>query len=278
MNQIQLNSEVYVNGPDLFGRKAQISFHPLNPSFTGWWWRENQHAPSLLVNPGIINLKSRRTQLFSGNNKLEVYEHIGALRWFGLCDVLIESTPWPPYHGRFLELWQAIKPYCQEVDSREISWYTLEKKVKWVYPEPRNGLTAFTEICPNDRKELKISLISSYPGLKTSEINLVFPNKDLLEELSAVCSQGWPPILYYLLKIPSFFRWPHYNNIVWAQQQGKESASIKFAHHRVVDLLGLLSILCRDGLLSANVTSVCSGHKADIGAILQANGLLYKLD
>jgi hypothetical protein len=276
MNQIELQSAVSVKGFDLFGRKAEISFRPTHLS--GWQWQMDK-GYSIEISPEIINLKSRRTQLFfDEDNKLEVYEHIGLLRWFGLCNVLIESTSWPPYHGRLLELWQAIKPHCQIDKSKEISWYTVKEKAKWVYPESRNGLVAFTEILPNYRKELNINLISSYPGLETTNINLVFPDKELLERLSYNFSQGWPPILYHLLKIPSFFGWPHHDKIVWIQREGKESASMKFAYHRMHDLLGLLSLLCRDGLLSANVISVCSGHRADVETVLKADRLLYKLD
>lgn len=276
MHPIVLKKEVSVNGRDLFGRKAKITFYPIQGKERGWWWLMDKETFSLEMLPNIVHLGKRRTKLVAGVRKLEVFEHIGSLRWFGLCDLVIESTSWPPFHGRPLELWEAIKNSCEKDTSRDIPWYTLKEPVRWTYPKCRAGLTAFTEISPSTEKRLKIRVIGKYLGLPPYQLTYVFPDP-ALEEILAVHSQGLPSMLYHLLKIPSLFGWPHHDKFVWQQNHAEEEIWGKFVQHRVADLLGILTFLCRDGLLSADVTSVCSGHKADINVVMTADSLLHRL-
>ena len=275
MHPIRLKTSVTIQGPNLWGLNGKITFHP-SGSRDGWiWWVRNSFNTS--ISPAIIDKKARRTRLYCQGKKLQIFEHIGALRFFGLCRVYIESTTWPPYHGRSIELWQAIRKHCKEDTSEEINWYALRKPVRWTYPKPRNSKIAFTEIRPSTKKQLRLKIMCSYPGLQSCQLEFSFPNRDVLEELCRVHSPGWPPILYHLLKVPSLFGWPHYKKIFWPQDYSKTEASIKLVHHRALDLLGALSLLCRDGLLSADVTSICSGHEADINTIIEADKYLYRL-
>ncbi|MBZ9577595.1 UDP-3-O-acyl-N-acetylglucosamine deacetylase [Patescibacteria group bacterium] len=278
MNPIRLTKEVTIKGPNLWGLKAKLTFSPLNSRY-GWVWQSNRLF-FISINPSIVDDKAWGTRLYFQGKKLQIFEHIGVLHWFGLCGLSIRSSSWPPYYGRSLEFWQAIKPYCEEDTSKEINWYTLRKPVRWTYPKPRNNQIAFTEIRPNTKKELKIEVTCNYSGMGAWTEYFSFPDDKELEQLCAVYNQGWPPILYYLLKVPPFFGWPHHKTAIWVQERGKGLTTLRqFIKHRAADLLGTLSLLCRnDGLLSANVTSVCSGHKADIEAVLQANELLYQLE
>ena len=276
MHPIRLKSKVTIEGSNLLGLKGKLTFYPSDLR-DGWGWMWWKKSLPLSIDPSIVDTKARRTRLYFEGRKLQVYEHIGVLRWFGLCEVSIESTQWPPYHGRSIELWQAIKPFCEEDRSRDINWYTIRKPVKWIYPKLRNNQTAFTEISPNTKKELNIRIMCSYPGLEVCEISFTFPNRKRLEQICSVYNQGWPPILYHVLKLPSIFGWPHHKKILWPQHYSKARAAMEFTYRRAADLLGALSLLCRDGLLSADVTSICSGQKADIKAIFQAHELLYRL-
>lgn len=277
MHPIQLKSKVTIEGPNLFGLNGKLTFYPLDPK-DGWqwiWW--NKSLP-ISIDPAIINIKARRTMLCFEGKKLQVYEHIGVLRWFGLCGVSVESTSWPPYYDRSFEFWQAIKPFCKEDTSKEINWYTLRKSVRWTYPKLRNNQTAFTEIRPSTKKELKIEIMCNYPGLGAWTNYFSFPNNEELEKLCLAYGPGWPPYLYHFSKIASKCGWPHHRAFTWVQEHEKGLITLEqFINHRAADLLGALSLLCRDGLLSADVTSVCSGHEADIKAIFQANELLCRL-
>ncbi len=272
MQQIRLKEKVDITGPDFWGRKAKLSFLPT--LVHGWHWKT---GVELIIDPEIATSRLWRTALSYYDRRLNIYEHIGVLRWFGLCNLFIESTPWFPYFGRPLELWRAVNPHCQN-DSEEIKWYTIKKSVCWKYPKCRNGQEAFTKIYPHDRPELRVRVTISYPGLGTTSLGFCFPNKHQLEALCAVYNQGWPKCLYYFSKIASLFGWPHHNSATWVQELGKRNALQLFAEHRVVDLLGDLSLLCRDGLLAAQVISCCSGHEADIEVIRKANKLICPLN
>lgn len=276
MHPIRLTKKVIIEGPDFRGLKGKLTFYPLE-SKNGWMWRSKKSF-LVSINSAIVDIKTRRTRLYFQGRKLQIYEHIGPLRWFGLCGVSIESTPWPPYYGRVFELWEAIKPYCKEDTSKDINWYTVREPVKWIYPNPRNGQIAFTEIRPNTGKELKMKITCNYPGMGVWTMFFSFPNNKELEELCLARNQGWPPYLYHFSKIASKCGWPHHRTSTWIQEHEKGLIILEqFINHRAADLLGSLSLLCRDGLLSANVTSICSGHEADIMAIFKANELLYRL-
>lgn len=276
MHPIQLKSEVIIEGPNFLGLKGKITFSPLKPEY-GWVWQDDRSF-FISINPAIVDDKTRRTRLFFQGKKIEIFEHIGVLRWFGLCGLSIKSSSWPPYYGRALEFWEAIKPVCEEDTSKEINWYTVKEPVRWTYPKPRNNRIAFTEIRPNAKKELKMEVRCSYPGFGGYTLYFCFPDNKELEKLCSVHTQGWPPYFYCFSRIASKCGWPHHKAAIWIQDHGKELLTLeKFVYHRAADLLGTLSLLCQDGLLSANVISVCSGHKADIETVLKAYGLLYRL-
>lgn len=277
MNAIRLTQKVTIESPDFRGLKGKLTFYPLD-SKNGWMWRSKESF-LISINPAIVDNKVRRTRLYFQGRKLQIYEHIGVLRWFGLCGVSIESTLWPPYYGRAFEFWQAIKPLCEVDTSKDINWYTVREPVKWTYPKPRNNQTAFTEIRPNAKKELKMKITCNYPGMGAWTSYFSFPNNEKLEELCLAYGQGWPPYLYHFSKIASKCGWPHHKASTWVQEHGKGLITLEqFINHRAADLLGALSLLCRDGLLSASVTSICSGHEADINAIIRADKLLYPLE
>lgn len=273
MYPIRLKSRVDINGPDFWGFESKISFCPTLRH--GWRWGLDVIYP--VIGPEIIDSATRRLRLSFRDKKLEIYEHIGILRWFGLCQVLINSSSWYPYYGRSLEIWQKIKPFCEEDAFKKINWYTIKEPVRWEYPGLRNGQKAFTEIFPSNKPKLEVRTIVSYPGLDTHALQFSLPNTGFLEKICSVHNQGWPKYLYYLSKGASFFGWPHHRTAVWVQELGEKEALNQFALHRAADLLGGLSLLCKDGLFAGRVISQCSGHQADMQAILKANKLLYPL-
>ena len=158
MHPIVLKNRVDITGPNFWGLKGKLTFFPTLVS--GWRWNINPAYP--IIEPSIVANKQRRLRLSYYGKKLEIYEHLGVLRWFGLCNLFIESSPWFPYYGRSIEIWQAIKPFCEENTSKEIKWYTIEKPVRWEYPELRGGQKAFTEIQPNTEQALEMKITGSY--------------------------------------------------------------------------------------------------------------------
>ena len=273
MNPIRLNSEVTIRGPDFWGKQSFITFYPTDKE-KGWRWKTKNGV--VLISPSIVQRKMRRFKIYSGSEKIEVFEHIGLLRYFGLCNLMIESSPWPPYYGSGFKFWEAIKPFCSIDNSSEIPWYTIKTPVRWAYPKSRNGYRAFTEIQPNKNKRLEIEVIYSLPGGVYTQC-FSFPDDKLLEKICQYNSQGLSDFSYYMAKVISLFGWPHFEHIAWRHQLTQENALKCFTIHRAADLLGALCLLCRDGLLSAKIISRCSGHEADIQAILKADKQIYRL-
>ncbi len=275
MNLVRLTEKVTLEAPDFWGRKARIIFHP--SKLKGWWWKYNRNKDNFVkIGPKIVNSKSERVRLKYKKSKLEIFEHIGILRWFGLCDLVIESTPWPPYFGRAFEYWETIRPYCQIDQSREVDWYDLIRPVEYVLPEQRANRDAFTKIYPGRQKSLKIEVTINYPILGGHFMQFSFPDNGLLEKISKARTQGWPMSLYLLSKSASFFGWPHHDSIIWINREGRKKSIFEFINHRVADILGSLSLACGDGLISGRVVSVCSGHRADIGVITKMDNSIER--
>lgn len=271
MYPLQLQSEVRIRAPNFWGLNGELIFRPTQA--TGWWWSTgNDFVPII---PAIIDNKVRRLRLLSGNKKLEVYEHIGVLRWFGLCQVAIKSSSsWPPHFGSGLALWRAIEPFCSVANQEEIPWYTVKEPIRWEYPELRHGLRAFTEILPNDKPMIELDVTYSYPGVGTGTRHFCLPDNGALKEICTYPSQGLSWGNYYLSLVATFFGWPNHNAVTWRQEYAPEETLRRFILHRAADLLGGLSLLCQDGLLAARVVSHCSGHKADTEVVLKARSLL----
>lgn len=151
MHPIRLKSDVSIEAPNFWGFRGNVVFSPLIEKSNWWFWKTDWG--SVRIEPEIIDRKTRRLRLSYENQKMEIFEHIGVLRWFGLCGVSIKSTPWPPYCGNSSAFWQALKPFCRVDASEEIKWYTLRKPVRWVYPMPRSNQRAFTEISRSTKKK-----------------------------------------------------------------------------------------------------------------------------
>ncbi len=278
MYPFKLKSEVIIKGSNFFGRKAEITFFPMEKDLR-WWWEYYKHA-FIPIGPEIVDCRNRRLRLFFENKTLEIYEHIGLLRWFGLLGVMISGSGWPPYYGRSIEFWHAIKPFCIGDESQEITWYKLETSgpIYWIYPNTRAGHRSFTAIFPTSEKRLLLEISVDYPGLGEQRMCFSLPDKETLEKICAAHNQGWPPYLYYLSKIGGLFGWPHHRTAVWPQKHQKEETLEKFILHRAADLLGALSLLCRDGLFAGRVVSKYSGHQADLEVINMAKNLIYRFD
>lgn len=256
MDLLELIQPVVVSGRDIFGRKSQITFAPYD--FPGWHWKcGNEVVP---INSSIALCNSRRITLVYKEFRLEIYEHIGALRWTGLDGIIIESPKFPPYHGRTKELWDALKPFCQKTGNQGVWVKPLEgclvigaddasRKVSF---EPLDGKLIISVI-------LKIKKL----GERVEEYELPM----LLEEIFEAHSLGWPPYLYYVSKLAKAFGWPHHENVGWVQKNTADILLEKICRHRLVDLLGALSLVTHEHFLSGRVVSYKGGHAIDLGMI-----------
>lgn len=258
---LHLSKPISVEGRDYWGRPAKLTFYPNNQP--GWFWLYDKHEPSIQITAELLHSKLRRIALIYEKCKLECFEHIGVLRWLGLDGITIESSSWPPYHGRSIELWHALKPAFQPT-GEYLSWFE-PKKESCGFKE--GDKSKYTRIKPDD-DGLKVSIICQFPGIGMEEISFESPaDRRLLEISLEARALGWPLWTYHISRLASLIWWPHHNCITWLQELGPDETLRLTTLHRLLDLLGPLSIAHPTGLIAANIESSMSGHSADVEAI-----------
>lgn len=271
-NCLVLTQPVTIAGSNFWGRKAEITFSP--SEWPGWWW-EFLPSQTVKIIPSIVEKKKLRTQLAFHEKKLEIFEHFGVIRWFGLHNVRIKSDKWPPHFGSAHLLWQKLKPFCKQDTLRQTKWQTVCNPVRWEYPELRGGKIGFTEILPLDKPILEMDITYGYPPLGLKNMCFSIPDIATLEEICRFPRQGISRNMYHIEKFASLFGWPNFHKTVWPNHYSPEETMRRFVLHRTADLLGVLCLLCQDsGLFAGKIISHHSGHEADLRAVKMAWELL----
>ena len=281
MNQCFLKFPVQLRGLDLLGRKSLFSMNPGAIRFEEgpWLWRP-PHQAAFEITPSIAESRKRRICLTNSNEKFEVYEHVGAARFSGILAVCLECENMsPPYYGRALEVLQALKK--NSCPSKiPMKWYSVNQSVGWVYPDKRNGKVASTKIFPTKLEQTVLHIKCSFADLGDIERTYRLPDDSLLEKICTAYAPGRPAWLYHPSQFVNKlkFGWKHHDHIAWGRGQRKEEILEEIALHRAQDLLGALSLLCRDGLFAGEIHSEYSGHAADVEAVKLAYGRLERLN
>lgn len=251
----------------------------LRPTIGTQWWLKTRDG-RVEIEPSLMERRGQQITIKAPDGtKLVIFEHIGVLRWFRLAGVEIEVVKRPPYYGRALEVWQKLLPACCET-KLELPWYTVSETLRWEYPRPRGGKTAFVELRPATRPGLTVDVETSFPGIGSLRRQFSLPDAVCLREICSGYPAGLPnPRLRYTVgRLARFLlRWPHMRCVAWQQEMTAEAFMQSVTLHRAQDLLGALSLLCRDGLLAGHVVSCCAGHEADVSVVLQANTRLRRL-
>ncbi len=266
MNKLYLTEAVTVEGKDVWGRRGWIRFSPSRMS--GWHWKTSS-GETVAIDKEIVayNKWLRFISLSYGGHSIHIWEHIGVLRFFGLDGILVESSPWPPYHGRAFELWRALYPHARRSEEM-IPWCTPEYDAEWHYGGVRQG--GYTRIVPILEKKLGLTVTADYEGIGAKTIRFTIDSRipfELASNMDPVIeahSQGWPRRRYWFCLLLQLLGWPHFYNVTWPQHQDSRQTIELFARHRVGDLLGALSLLSHDKLPACMVWSVKSGHEADL--------------
>ena len=260
----RLIQPVEISGKNYFGLPSKIIIRPRNKP--GWYWDvDGKEVP---ITPNMLQYRKRRVVIVSPDSKtcINVFEHIGVLRAFGIDGITIKTNSWPPYDGCARTLLSEIKPFLF-TGSQKVEWKTVPHEFVGKYPNPNR----YTKIQPNYQKQLDITVVINYQSLGKYKLRFVISDTDngcVNEDILSIGSQGWPRNLYYISKIVSFFGWPHHSSIVWPQENETDETIKQFAKHRMLDVLGDFSPLFpKGGMLSATITSYCSGHEADVKAV-----------
>ena len=265
MHALHLRRSVTITGTDYFNRPASISFHPYDKA--GWFWKTKDSGIQPIT-PDLLQYRKRRLSLIYGKDELTVFEHIGALRFTGLDGILIESSPWPPYHGRTLELWEALNPHCKD-GGKALRWYTPIHPVRC---DCAGNPKRFTKIVPSQNKCLTALVAIDYPDLGEIELCHGFDglgDASTLESIFAAKSQGWPMWLYHPSRVLQWFpRRPPHKMMTWPQEHAPHEALRLFSEHRLLDMLGGISVLVPPGgMLAGNIVSMRSGHHGDMRVV-----------
>lgn len=270
MKALRLQKEVTVTGHDFWGRSAWITFTPAQ--MPGWFWKTDEKTEPLPITLNLVSHHKNRLVLSARDKQLHIYEHIGVLRFLGIDGVIIKSTSWPPYHGRALELWAALKTQCKESEE-EIPWCTIKQSAGWPYPNTKQRRLTF--IRPSRHPELNIQIVIEYPTLGRRELSVQLPrDREILLQALGAYSQGWPLKRYAVSRLASLLGWPHHTKVTWPQEHPPERTLELFALHRLVDTLGAFSTVSNTQLLAGTIISERSGHKADLRTIQNLEILL----
>lgn len=272
MNLFRLEEPVSITGPDYFGRKSNITFSPTLPHKRGFFWKYDPVKPSIHISEAFASTFKRRMALTCENAMLNIYEHIGVIRWAGLDGIEISSSQWPPYHGRPLEIYQALFEKSVQT-AHPLRWCTTSKSIQQDYP---GSMKRYTALIPSEKPGLEVIIICEYPGLGKKELHYSW-SQDLIPAFSAH-SQGWPQWAYYPARIAKFFGWPHAEHIDWPQNHHEQKTLDLFCMHRLVDLLGDISLFHSTRFFAGTIISHCSGHWADLQLAKRAQAYIYPLN
>lgn len=266
MKQLVLTTEVTILGHDIFGRKAWIKFLPHR--LPGWFWSYDPNQEPIPITKDLVNNRFKRISLNFRGKSLEFYEHIGSLFFQGLTGVVIQSSQYPPYHGRPLELWDELKQHCQPIE-KKIKWLTFKKPIQWSYGNGRRG---YMEFIPYNKPLLDITVIIDFPKFGRKEANYGLPNQQTLETIftAHTIPTAHNRLTYLAMKVAHRLNlWPHHNRLAWPQENNNEELLNQMLLHRAGDLLGAASLLSHKHLVAGHLISYCSGHEADVNMFRQ---------
>jgi hypothetical protein len=277
---LRLAQEVIIAGPNYFGFPSRLRLTPYSGMGTDWCWRTDRFL--VPITPLIANTRMRRVQLAHQDATFEIYEHLGCLQYTGLKSVAVTlEKGWPrgfpPYHGRAWEVWEKVYPHCISLD-QPLPRYTVGREVHWDYPRNRRSQHSFIHLEPNNTGRLIVNIRVKYPGYGEKEKTFNLPDMNLLETAFKARTQGWPPAWKPFSRLGSLLGlWRNHPLIRWPRGKNDPSLLDDFILHRLQDILGTLSMLCRDGLFGATVTSRYAGHEADLAAAQEAGLLLRRV-
>lgn len=262
MQRLILQKPVTVRGYGATGlTSASITFSPMDGDQRGWFVRSSTGEVFPVEASKLSILPFRRVGIGTGKCSIAIWEHIGSLIAMGIDGVLVDSTLDPPFWGRTIELWHALRPHCiPSRDPEELDWFTVSRPLVICDPCNPHREVRFEPECNRDNPSLLLDVSIDYKGIGSSR----WEGRLGCDELSAIYSaytQGIkPPLPRWFLKI----FWRHYNKVSWPASSSQDSSLQEWTFHRVNDALGVLMSIRSDIQLAGRFVSICGGHKLDI--------------
>ena len=268
-----LTQEVRITGINFPGRESTIVFTPRRTP--GWYLRafdkKNNQMHRIPINYRIAICKTGRISIAKYDSEIPCWEHIGPLRYLGIDNIEVHmekgNCSWPPYFTT-KQYYEKLSPYLKETNE-EIGFTQNLYNVNKSHSKKKE---VFVKI--DKARDCSLTIRAGWPGSNEKEkkflINSDF-EKILLEEIFPARPQGYPHYRYYFARLAEIFGWKNVNSISWLKNsESIEKMSEEWFNHRVLDMLGAMSLKSHCFLLSANVVSHFAGHKLDLAAIKDA--------
>jgi len=272
-----LTKEVTVFGPNLFGLKTGVNFVPLNEP--GWFLIKRDKNKNIIkkapIDYKIAFCLKGRIQLRHDGIIVNIWEHIGILRFLGIDEIgieMVDGCKWPPYLGGASLYYQKLRPYLK-VTRGYIPKVAVKNNFTWTYP---NDSKRFVSLKTRVNHELTLIISSQWKPFcryeETLTLNSDMINEDfmdfLINKVLPSKPQGYPGYNYYAIKVFSILGWPNLKYISWPHDYcNTDKLSYDWWLHRVQDLLGDLSLVSHVALPIGQVCSYDGGHMADLMAI-----------
>ncbi len=267
----RLMRPVVIEGPSLFWKNS-VRLAIRDTLYRGSWWLHLPSGSDLKLDPWSVSCRRQWLEVSRGGmTHAMTLEHLLPLKFAGLLSSLIITDKSLPYNARADLFLTKMLENSIEVEE-EMPLVTVREARQWTYPTKRGGQRSFTRIEPRNDGKLVLDISIDYPGLGGTKGIYEFPNLELLKRIAQVGSQGWPWSRYYISKFGQLCGiWVHHEELEWPHRFSREEALQRFLDHRCLDLLGALALLLDKSWLSATVTSVCSGHLADLEVCRQVS-------
>lgn len=257
----RLVKEITIEGRNLLRKKSSITFLPAGKP--GWWLRTT-NSGDVPIDHRIAKHKEGRIQLCSGGVILNVWEHIGALRFMGIDGVIVVvHDNWPPFLGGM----RGYRPYfLKDGVTVEDGIMPTIKPVRYGEYESYNHMLSSTAISPSEK--LILNVRAKWGDLPWYDQRLVMEelSEDLWEDIWDSKPQGWPKgrSLFFTLLI-RLFKKLNRKEVAWIEDfPDKKSASYRWGLHRVQDILGCASLCSHIALPIMHYDSYLAGHKEDL--------------
>ncbi len=274
MERLVLKEKVTITKPDFYGswlvrKSPTVTLTPAGRP--GWYWAvDGEEIP---ITPDLLQGRWRRLALVYGHHVFEEWEHWGFMRMLGLDEVVIRCDGNRPPFAQTGELYEA----CEK------AWERSGELMPFIIPESlsfhERGGSRYVEYAPvAGGTTLCVRVEIHYPGLGECGEDFSFPLKNQEAHwLACTKTQGWPRWFYRVSRIAKFFGWPHHDKIFWPQENNCWITRLSFIRHRLLDLLGALSVLCPPGgILAGNIRSHCGGHETDKALMREADCVLRR--
>jgi UDP-3-O-acyl-N-acetylglucosamine deacetylase len=255
MQRLRLLRPLNVKGNSFLGIPSSIFLLPTDEP--GWYVRfKNQDDVAL--RPEMLEYKLRRLVLRHGRQKLQIVEHLLALRGSGLDNVcIVPQSGGIPYFGHANGFWRQVVGNVR--NEGHLARYTIRPDML----EASHLDGSFVHFHRNVSGKLILKVDIDYRGIGSRKIAWDITRMPF-HGLATARPPGIPRHLKFVQRLANRLKWPHTDAIIWPQDMTSDAWLEETARHRALDILGALAtVMPQGGMLEGVVHSSRAGHRHD---------------